>query len=495
MPKQILEIKEALSRGLRPDENIDRNTDFLLDASGYRPTPFGASMFEGVTQPYMTQVAHPFPQLFVGDKYRILADAEEVGTFDAVWSYTADVLRDIAAYVSPGIMLSVPGDIPLGGGPWQFANYGDNYFLFNGETIAFRYNEATTTNVFTSSSVLAKTGCIFRGRLFLGGLSSLVSSTFNTQVDTFRTESPSETYSFDDNFIWWSSVGLEDAYWWFFPWTMTKDKYIDILNRQESGFMRMPWQGSVIAMMPLGNGIVVYGEEGISYVEQLYSEDTGTAMKHTLLSATGIASRGAVGGDELFHLYIDREGTFWSLDSRLQPERLGYKEFGSDLIQRPVTISYDQVDREFYISNNLKAYIRTDSGFARIPQLITSCVFVDDFKAGFYEELNDTHETSFRAWTDVFDFGTRSVKTIYELQIDTESPKDFKASVYYRNNSAEQFRQSIPVDCETDSRIPITATGVEFIIRIEAESGKHKRLDRVQVVWDIRSKRSFDEYL
>lgn len=492
MPKQSLELKEALSRGLRSDENIDRNTDFLLDAAGYRPTPFGASMYEGVLQPYSIPVAHPFPQLFVGQEATVLADKTLVGEFDSTWTLTNQTTHTLGSLVPPDTLVPITQAVTAGG-QWHFCDYGNTYFLFNGNAVVFKYQPVDA--LFTSTAILSNTGCIFRGRLFLGGLSSLVSSAYNTQVATFRTKGVGEIYSFDDNFIWWSSIGLEDAYWWWFPDIMTKEQYISISQRQESGFMRMPWQGKVLSTKPLGNGVMVYGENGISFLEPIYSDETGSAMKHTLISSSGIAGRASVGGDELLHLYIDTEGTFWSIDSRLQQKKLGYREFGSGLIQRATSISYDPIRKDFYISNNLEAYVRTETGLARIPQLVTSCQFTDNALMGFYEELESTEETSFRVWTDIFDFGTRSVKTIYELQLDTESPTDFKASVYYRNNSADQFRQSTPVQCGTDGRVPITATGIEFIVRVEAEVGKHKRLDRVQIVWDIRSKRSFEESL
>jgi hypothetical protein len=226
----------------------------------------------------------------------------------------------------------------------------------------------------------------------------------------------------------------------------------------------MPWKGKVRAIKELGEFLVIYGDAGICAVRSV-SEPVPTLglVKIPEIANLGIPCNGAVGGDESVHLFVDKFGAFWRLDKELKPERLGYVEFGQSLLGNEIMISYSQSENEFWISSNFETFHLTQSGLCEVDQVITSVIDAQGKRYGFWQGVDEASIQSIVTW-DTIDFGNRGQKTIEQVQLPTDlgAFESVEFSLFWRNNTYEEFRQSPWKKVNTNGVAWPTVTAVDF---------------------------------
>jgi len=243
----------------------------------------------------------------------------------------------------------------------------------------------------TISAPVALTGCNFKGMAVVGGIYTAPTDWVGTDPDLGS--------------VMWSAINR-------FDFRPTVDS--------TAGFIaQMPWVthsgGSVLRILPFEKSVMIYGDIGSCQLVYFTSPFPTFGKKETKMP--GIAATSNVGGNELVHCAIDREGYLWIITEQ-GVERVGYKEFMKELIDDadnlPVMISYVPSRKRFYIANNTKGYVLTEWGLYETNQLATSAGDYRGILCGFFK---DTEDYEWRITTGTLDFNARGSKIIEQLGI------------------------------------------------------------------------------
>ena len=474
MAKRQLKLNSPFSKGLRADINNALGRESLFEAYNCRITPYGVQALEIPVNPTMDAVDFPFPQVFNGSTAVIKADDTAIYTLDRYWNPTVVTTLALSTYTDWGIVGSAGASI-VDGGTWHYSDNGDFRFLFNGNCVVFSIPSVGT---FTSGAVYTTTGCMHRGRLFLGGLDNLIQGSWTTRFNAFRDDVyTSVTPAFSKNWVWWSSIGFDDALWHFFPWMMTGKGIEGVVGRREFGFASMSWSGRVLCTKSLGNGVIVYGENGISYLQQ-NGEDPALGVVE--IANFGIQSRGAVGGDSGEQYFISTEGMLWKITADLKLTKLGYEEFFLPFEGNEVAICVSPFKGDVYISSRLHGYLLSLSGLSWTPHRVTSIAIQDGIEGFIYSSYADTHV---RLLTGIFDMGTKSYKTLTGLLLEQIGSSSLEVSIYYRMRGDVAFSSTAFVTVPADGVLDLSVTGVEFMLALRADSPASLDLRGVDIMF------------
>ncbi len=373
------------------------------------------------------------------------------------------------------------------GGPWELASFGEDYYLFNENTMVFN---KSGIGLFVSDNSYAASGCAFKERLFLGGLGNFISSDWQTIYQTYAGTVQGEYFngafrtgdiSFDQNVVHVSSVGYDDIAYYIEPLLLTRDKYTEQIRRRESLTIEMNWQGKVLNIKPLGEGVVVYGSDGITFLKLLSQVPVVASVE---IADFGLMNRGSVGGDLSNHMFVDGKGNLWSLTSDLQLTKLDYSAHINSMSGEIITVNKDTRDNETYISNKYMCFLLTNSGMSRIPEKVNSIGIRDADVVAYYEEEDDL---AFRVSTGIISADQRGWSTLVGIEVDTEHPRDFTVFAYHRKSSSEIFESS-SFSLRGDGTVDIGLSGIEFIIELTADDSEGKFIRDIKVIFDDQKK-------
>lgn len=499
-------ISQAFVNGLRPDARSLRSIEALYEAKNVRCAPEGMREPNDLNNPFGAYTfAYPFPQLIRGERVTLLCFETEINIVDTTtdpWTYLPIVVQKLD---------KTAGTI-IAGGQWHFIDLGESWYLMNGSCVVFSDGQVVfegDDEYYVDASVSINTGTVHNGRAFMGGLADDLwsngwSEIFNNIKDKVDQPIPLSSGGIGKNTVMWSSVGAHDfPSWLFFPhrgiFSNISDELRDLkdinfvntelfntLNRNEFGFKRMPFQGSVLAMRPLGDGIVIYGEDGVTALTPFLSRDTQiSTMAQRTVANFGILSRSAIAGDSNIHLFIDQKGKLWSINSELSLQPLGYEYLFSPLLNSNLTITYDSNEGDFYISSDTRCFLFA-GGLTEVNDRITSGFnLAGDFNAMFTTFADD----EILVTSSIFDFGYRGIKTITSLQMGAHHTKPLSVAVDYRFSDNESFSRTpfVPVNKEGGAVVRISGTDFRFVIKGETDSGFE--LDYMQTKWQASDKR------
>ena len=169
-PERPYVIKDLFNKGLRNDS---RNTLDMGAASVFKmiePLQWGSREYVAVTaligsselSAESITIAHPFPMVFKGKSDTLLLTATNLWTVDeATGLLTAVTTYDPATPASTKAI--------TGSSVWQFADFHDSWFLYNGTSVVFKSKYVDSTKVFTEDDFIINTGCNYKGRSLIGG--------------------------------------------------------------------------------------------------------------------------------------------------------------------------------------------------------------------------------------------------------------------------------------------------------------------------------------
>jgi hypothetical protein len=170
---------------------------------------------------------------------------------------------------------------------------------------------------------------------------------------------------------------------------------VDLWRRNQMGAAPMPFAGRVLRQVPLDAHVVVYGEDGLSALTTGHASGiVGKAPVSGFSSRVGIASRGAACGSDDGHAFVDQFGTLWTLDGRLQAERVGFQKDLSRLVGPNMQMSLNPERREFHISTADECYVYGRDGFYRHKPVTSMAVLGGTLTGG----LEDTAEVLPGPW-------------------------------------------------------------------------------------------------
>lgn len=422
-----IDLGPFLAAGLRREQYNALNFPALVSCTGGRVMQKGLTRLHAITNVLsspLTVSSYPFPHLLRGKAVTLLAEDDQVSLVtESDWSTTALALynRDLEASA-----------IITGGGPWHFAEFFDTWFLHNAENIIY-HTGASDYYIHIPSTEMKIAACASNGtRLFLGGFDSttLWDADYEAFWETWVNRN-GQTFGAPQlgaNFVMWSSIGADFRFLydlaamkfgWSVPgadniWTWDESTgghpfIMNVLKKNQLGFIPMPWQGAVYGMKALGRGMMVYGQNGIALLYPVTEPAPTFGVKN--YPKLPILSRSAFGGSDEAHLFVTSDYNLWLLDSEGSIKYLGYAEHISTLAG-DVMISYDMSQREFHISGSNKQYILTPQGLTSSDTIMTSCFYTDQ---GIVGALTADPDYILTLETNRFDFGNNELKPITDV--------------------------------------------------------------------------------
>ena len=395
MVKLPLQYKDAFRRGLRSTKE-PRNQDRLSQCYNAKPQAEGLLGWTEIPQVVsQDSVDFPFPQVFVGREMILIAYEDSIKEYNALTGEETEFnLFSYTDGTTPATITS--NDL------WHWVDLGKLFYMTNGISTVFRdntnYDYENPSVVKVCSDVVFGTLCAWRGRMIAGGIKPRHAwrPAWKTLLEGYREnerlldELKAMSYDLDESWVIHSTVGTSDLIrWLMYPDEATSgevvvggvsiDAYLDgrsplqhALLRNELGFYKMPFPGKVLRVMPHMLGYVVYCEEGIALMEHEASI-SNFGMK-ILSEEVGIMSRGAVGGSEKRHCFVDTTGTLCMINSKGELNSLGYDEFFKPMKRTDIVVDFkdDPEDPEFYISNADRGFTLTTQGLGEQFQSITS---------------------------------------------------------------------------------------------------------------------------
>ncbi len=507
MQEYQLKIQESLTKGLRPFKDMALGNKFLSRCEGLKPRPWGLRSAHDVTNPFASDQfdEFPFPQLLNGREVMLLAGKDKIHSVGEDWSLSELDLYNIAD--------ELEADTVMPGGAWHMADFGEVWLLFNGSCVVISPKRGAMfgeeDRLLVQDSIQMNTGCAFRGRMVTGGFSP-AEFWSNTWMSLWDHLTRTVDYSVDTamnglgkNFVMWTTIGGGDLLHLLLPDQaiqgvlkeagngLEKTYFLDLMRRNESGFMPMPWSGEVLCVKQLGKGVMVYGENGISLLIPVIEPFSTFGLQE--IADFGIADRGAVGGDIFEHVFVNEGGKLFKIGADYKLQMLGYEEYLGAYINEGTTVSHDSELKHSYISNKHRTFVLTETGLGRSSQVITSTVFTNGELLGIAEDtLEETHIV-----TESFDFQVRDLKTVTTMEVGLKCSEDVNAYVAvlyrYAKNDNFNFSDWTPLNKEGFARIQITA--LEFRFCVKVEDIENIEIDYINVRWQSsasRTKRGLD---
>lgn len=530
MKEPSFAIEDAFVNGLRPDPRTSRNSAFLSTCKNLKPSEFRAVAPELVASPDTFTLDWPYPQMFVGRNVILLAARDKVysvnpSTYALTELATYDWVNWISAKAANGLPPTVTKAITEGG-TWHFVDMWDNWMLFNGACVVFK--SGWSSSIFVQDSVDINAACSFRdGRVIYGGFNSANSfSAYRGVLESLEGEMPTDIATAYDwatgpgeNAVWFSTIGGGDAFGYWTQRILTygsataintgfspsKPYLFDLIRKNQMGWGRMPWRGSVSRVMPLGDDVViVLGTDGVSMMTPFTEPAPAFGVRpiSNLGGLCGLAARGAVCGktnadgsanDAI--MFIDQYGELWGVAGG-KGERLGFSEYLSGILDDDIQISYDSLEGDFWISNATQSFILNRFGKLGGPfdvrptsvSRLNGSTLVGP-ALGTNQEFYEIEVVS-----DEFDLNERGSKHIAALQCGVKNILQGRTSVDYRYNANKAFKttRETPLNFESVSFPRISFVDGRVRLKGKYKNGAQPKVERIEVRWlgeDLRYRR------
>ena len=272
------------------------------------------------------------------------------------------------------------------------------------------------------------------------------------------------TENFKKNFVKWSRVGS-------LIFTIDRDNI--------AGEMPLDWQGWVYAVKKLGNSAVAYGENGVSILTK-----AGKFYSLNTIYRVGLKSKHAVAGNDSAHFFIDNKGRLFSLGESLR--KLDYSEYLSPMGNNLV-MSYDDENDFIYICDGGLGYIYSvrDESLGSGPVNVTG---ISSQGGTLYVASPATITTPpFQICTDIYDFGTRKLKTVNSLEIGTNLTETLYSSIDYRNDKSSAFSQTLWWPVNEKGSIHRNCCAREFRFRFKTNNYEYFEMDYININGEIHT--------
>jgi len=453
-------FSDGLKVGLRPYKT-PRNIEAFISLKNARVGKYGLIPLEEIedifpqprpeTYPNVNQ-DWPFPQYFHGQQVDLLGlrktfyEVRSDGTLTPVVIDIDNVQTDDLWDV---------GDF----GKYQLVTKDGNFLLEKAGDTGF-WNKTDTSH---ASIPMAKTVENFKGQALVGNIS-------------FASWSEA-----DENYIAWSKIGS-----------------VSFVNDRMNiaGYRPMHFNGPVYKLKRLGDYIVVYGLNGIGI---LYPVSVpAPTYGYDSLANFGIASKGAVGGDENVHCFIGKDGNLYKVMKKgksFEVGQLGYKEkvslMSSDSVVSYVPGGESDGEGDFYISDSDIGYVLTSQGLTATHQKVTAVSKLDGVTKGFYESDGDTE---FLGVTDIIDFGFRGQKTIYTFEVGCSGSGTYSIGLDWRMDTNAAFQTTQYVALNNQGIATLICAGAEFRLRLKYTNPADIDVSYIKIRYKSNDKRAMRGY-
>jgi len=264
-----------------------------------------------------------------------------------------------------------------------------------------------------------------------------------------------------NNWVSWSNIGKLD-------FTIGHDNI--------AGERPMDWKGWVRGLKKLGQKIVSYGQNGVSFL-------TPVENKYSLKTIHKIGTKGkhAFAGSDDIHFFIDAESRLYRIADEL--EKLDYSEYLSAL-SSSVVMTYDKESNLIYICDGTYGFVFSieDNSLGSGPVNITGMGSQD---GTLYPVAPATISTPvFEICTDIYDLGSRKLKTIQSVEfgIDADTTNQIMyGAIEYRKNRQDAFASKDWKIVHESGVLWQTAFGREFRFKFKLALYEYVELDYIKV--------------
>jgi hypothetical protein len=255
------------------------------------------------------------------------------------------------------------------------------------------------------------------------------------------------------NWIAWSDIGSLD---------------FTIKRSNVAGNMPLDWKGFVHNIQKLESKVIAYGTKGVSILTP-----AGKAYGLNTIHKVGLKGRDSFAGNDSVHYFIDSLGCMYSLSDKLK--KLDYREYFS-LMTNPV-MTFDEEQNLLYICDGAIGYIYSpeSKSLGAGPVNVT----------GTSSSSGMITVPTFEICTDIYDFGTRRMKTIYQFELGTDVTGILSAALDYREEKSSPFTTTPWEKVKGRATAKIIRKGVEFRFRARLGSYEDMELDNLTIDGDI----------
>jgi len=248
-----------------------------------------------------------------------------------------------------------------------------------------------------------------------------------------------------------------------------------------SGFRPMPWYGETYKVLQLGQFIVAYGGVGIAVLKF-----SGVSLGIVKTFDFGVMSREAVAGGVDKHVFVDNGGYLRELTTDLKMSQGMYREFFYTMSGREVVVTRDVLLDEFYITDGVRGFVKSEFGVGEIGVGPTGLVRWAGILRGIYTDFNDSYAY---ITTDTLDFGLVGKKTLDSLQVGAISNTDILGSVGVKNGYKESFSYSGWKTLNPSGYVAFPVNGNDFKIRLKTSNYIGLKVDFITVNMKLDDKR------
>jgi len=439
----------------------------------------------------------PFPQLFLTNNNRLVVDKTALYTANSSWVRTAVSTKDVDSTNTAKAISA--------GGVWHLVDMFNSYILLNGNNVVFKGNFngmfGLTDNVYVDTTITIQTGCNHNGRVLLGGF-----ETSNAWKNAWRSfwsdRSNSDVTGIDDsvgigqNYVWWSSIGGGDVFSLIYPHKSIDGNIhqsshgddlplvFEYLKRNECGYMPMPWPGKVLSLKPLGKHVIAYCEEGVAALTLVSSPIPTYGL--TKLLDIGAYDRGSVSGDTRGHIMLGEDGALWQIGADLKVNRLRYDEFTASMRGNTVCCTFDPSESEYYISDDTKSYVLTQSGLGEANFAPTSLIYEGNNFRGLYEIRGGN---TFTISTGIKDMNLPSIKQIGSVWLSGHDLGDVTVNVRAKYSQGTSWYDSGWKEVGPEGSVWMGISGIAFEIQVRGNPGSNAVVRNVRVEWQVTDNR------
>jgi hypothetical protein len=286
------------------------------------------------------------------------------------------------------------------GGRWHLADFGAPYLLSNGVCTAYKRLTSTgwTTGVITAPHF--GTVCDhYNSRLIYGHLGTGFG-----------------------NWIGWSDVNADDLA----DLLAGNEPSASVKARNTAHKQPTNFRGDVLAVLPMGSNVMVYGADGVMALEP-YETTLQEIPVQGLPKDLGVHSRHSVAGHADGHVFMGTDGYLWLIQPDMKAARLGY-----DWLIQSSEISYDPVEKEWWITGQ-ESYVLSKYGLGGPMSCRPySLARIADGTLMGTGIPNPDDEYAITIWSNILDMSDTGQKRTTYLRTAADNVTDQKASMKYR---------------------------------------------------------------
>lgn len=259
---------------------------------------------------------------------------------------------------------------------------------------------------------------------------------------------------------------------------------LDMIRRNEFGFMPMPWEGPVLGLGAMGSNVLVMGEEGISVLLGVNEDISTYGFRH--LMNTGIKSVQGYHSSDVRTVLVDRSGTLWRINPEMRMERLGYTHIFSGMNLEQIRILRNEKDDEYYISDDSECYLLSTLGLTEVNERPTFIGFHQGKKVGLFDSDDDDEA---RIVSNTYDLNIAGLKTITGVYLGINSDSKVEVAIDYRYDTGETFSRTDFQEINNEGYSYIRVSCLDFRVVVKCEDFTDFDLDYIRVMYQSSDKR------